>query len=41
MKDNSFSDKQIRTARERLNVVVVRDGFGAETKTFWSLPPPP
>ena len=41
MKDNSFSDKQIRTARERLNVVVKRDGFGAETKTFWSLPPPP
>jgi putative DNA primase/helicase len=41
MVSNGFSDKQTRKARERLNVVSVRDGFGAETKTFWSLPPPP
>jgi len=41
MMSNGFSLKQIRTARERLNVVVVRDGYGAKTKTFWSLPPPP
>jgi hypothetical protein len=41
MLSNGYSDKQTRKARERLNVISVRDGFGAETKTFWSLPPPP
>lgn len=41
MASNGFSDKQTRNARERLNVVLVRDGFGAETKTFWSLPASP
>ncbi len=41
MARNGFSDKQTRNARERLNVISVRDGFGAETKTFWSLPASP
>lgn len=38
MTNNGFTTKQTRNARERLSVVSVRDGFGAETKTFWSLP---
>lgn len=41
MLDNGYSEKQTRNARALLNVIMVRDGFGAETKTFWSLPPPP
>ncbi len=41
MLSNGYSDKQTRKARERLNVISVRDGFGAETKTFWSLPASP
>jgi len=41
MLTNGYSDKQTRNARTLLNVIMVRDGFGAETKTFWSLPPPP
>jgi hypothetical protein len=34
-----ISDKALRTARERLNVVSSREGFGADTKTFWALGP--
>lgn|GEM_PF-681479 len=30
--------KQLRTAREKLGVVWRREGFGKDTKTFWSLP---
>jgi RecA-family ATPase len=41
MLNNGYSNKQTRTASERLNVIKARDGFGAETKSFWSLPPPP
>ena len=33
-----ISAKALRTARDRLRVIVERDGFGAETKTHWSLP---
>lgn len=40
MLSNGYSDKQTRKARERLNVISVRDGFGTSTKTCWSLPPP-
>ena len=41
MLNNGYSNKQTRTASERLNVIKARDGFGVETKSFWSLPPPP
>jgi hypothetical protein len=33
-----ISAKALRTARDRLQVIVERDGFGVETKTHWSLP---
>lgn len=38
MTDNGYTQKQIRTARERLDVVTTREGFGKEIKSFWSLP---
>lgn len=38
MKSEGFSDKVTRNARERLNVLVKRVGFGKETTTYWSLP---
>ena len=38
MAENGFSAKQTRTAREKLSVVTVREGFGKEIKTLWSLP---
>ncbi|VVQ38468.1 hypothetical protein PS943_05912 [Pseudomonas fluorescens] len=38
MLGNGYTQKQIRTARERLSVVTVRSGFGSETVTHWSLP---
>jgi hypothetical protein len=38
---SGFSEKQIRTARERLNVVSEREGFGSDMKTFWKLPNTP
>ena len=40
MKNNGYTEKQIRNARNALEITVSRDGFGASTKTFWSLPPP-
>ena len=36
-----ITDKALRTARERLGVVASREGFGADTKTFWALGPLP
>src|SRR5208337_742221 len=39
--DASISDKALRTARLRLRVEVEREGFGAQTKTFWRLPTAP
>jgi putative DNA primase/helicase len=39
MKSEGHSEKAIRTARERLNVVVSRSGFGVEMKSYWRLPP--
>ena len=38
MTENGYSAKQTRTAREKLSVVTVREGFGKEIKTLWSLP---
>lgn len=38
MAENGYSAKQTRTAREKLSVVTVREGFGKEIKTLWSLP---
>lgn len=38
MTENGYSQKQTRTAREKLSVVTVREGFGKEIKTLWSLP---
>lgn len=38
MTENGYSAKQTRTAREKLSVVTVREGFGKEIRTLWSLP---
>ncbi|WP_312600834.1 AAA family ATPase [Pseudomonas luteola] len=38
MTDNGFTQKQIRTAREKLSVVTSREGFGKEIRSYWSLP---
>lgn len=38
MTENGYTPKQTRTARERLSVVTVREGFGKEIRTLWSLP---
>jgi len=38
MTESGYTEKQIRAARERLQVSIVRDGFGTDMKTFWSLP---
>lgn len=38
MKAEGFSDKQIRTARERIGAKVERSGFGAAMRSFWRLP---
>ncbi len=37
MSESGYTEKQIRGARERLDVSTVRDGFGTNMKTFWSL----
>jgi putative DNA primase/helicase len=39
--DAGISDKTLRVARQRLAVVSSREGFGADTKTFWALGPAP
>jgi len=36
-----ISPKALRTARDRLQVRVDRDGFGVDTKTYWGLPESP
>lgn len=38
MTDNGYTPKQTRTARERLAVETIREGFGKDIKTYWSLP---
>ncbi len=38
MKAQGFSDKQIRSARERIGAQVERNGFGAAMRSFWKLP---
>lgn len=37
MTDNGYTQKQIRTAREKLGVVTTREGFGKDIKSYWSL----
>lgn len=32
-----ISDKTLRTARTRLQIAATREGFGADTRTYWSL----
>lgn len=39
MKAAGFTDKVIRLAREKLSVVIRREGFGPNLKYHWSLPP--
>lgn len=39
MTDNGFTQKQIRTAREKLGVQTSREGFGKDLTSYWSLPP--
>lgn len=38
MKTNGYTEKQIRRAREKLSVVVVRTGSKKDVKSYWSLP---
>lgn len=38
MKANGHTEKQIRRAREKLSVVVVRTGSKKDVKSYWSLP---
>jgi putative DNA primase/helicase len=38
MKAEGFSPKVIRTARERIGVVIKRSGFGTEMVSYWKLP---
>jgi len=42
--DAGISDKALRSARQKLGIAVSREGFGADTRTYWSLhscPPDP
>ncbi len=39
MRAEGHTDKAIRTARERLRVVVARSGFGTAMASYWRLPP--
>jgi len=38
MKAEGFSDKMIRSGRERLRVTVQRSGFGKQMSSYWKLP---
>lgn len=38
MKSNGYTEKQIRRAREKLGVIVVRTGSKKDVKSYWSLP---
>lgn len=38
MAASGYTTKQTRTAREKLKVVVTREGFGKDLKSFWELP---
>lgn len=38
MADNGYSAKQTRTARGKIGVSINRDGFGKDSKVYWSLP---
>lgn len=38
LKDNGFTDKQIRRAREKLNIETKRTGIARDCKNYWILP---
>lgn len=38
MKENGYTTKQIRTARNKLRVTIEREGFGPGSTSMWSLP---
>lgn len=38
MKNNGFTEKQLRTAREKLGIKSIREGFSKEMKTYLTLP---
>lgn len=40
MAASGYTPKQTRTAREKLKVVVTREGFGKDLKSYWELPHP-
>lgn len=40
MTASGYTTKQTRTAREKLKVVVTREGFGKDLKSYWELPRP-
>jgi hypothetical protein len=35
--DAGISDKALRSARQKLGIAVSREGFGADTRSYWSL----
>jgi putative DNA primase/helicase len=39
MKEAGYSQKQVRSAREKLGVQTRRQGFGGEMRSIWQLPP--
>lgn len=38
MRAEGFTDKMIRSAREKLGVTVIRNGFGKDMASYWALP---
>ena len=38
MKANGYSKKQLRTASDKLNVIITRAGFGPDMRSYWELP---
>lgn len=40
MAASGYTTKQTRTAREKLNVITTREGFGKDLKSYWELPRP-
>jgi len=40
MAANGYTTKQTRTAREKLKVIITKEGFGKDLKSYWELPRP-
>lgn len=40
MAANGYTTKQTRTAREKLGVIITREGFSKDLKSYWELPKP-